>query len=130
MESIPTMPFVAGFKPGGEPGPHALCFGFDSGKILLKQADGMALIPSREDLAALRTEPDWQHYFGDWNESACWALSLAPDAPVPSGFVRKGLRELFGRMDEDLVWTAGRAGQFVHWHRNHRFCGRDRKSVV
>jgi len=27
-------------------------------------------------------------------------------------------------MDEDLIWVAGRAGQLVPLHRDHRFCGR------
>jgi len=117
------MPFVTGFQPSLGPAPRALCFGFGSGKILLKQAEGPLCIPSIEDLAALRTGPVWQHYFGERNGSACWAASFASNPPAPPGFVWKGLRELFGRMEEELIWVAGRAGQLVHWHRNHRFCG-------
>jgi len=118
------MPFVSGFKTGTEPALRALCFGFDSGKVLVKQADGTPLIPVREDLAGLGIVPAWQHYFGDWNGSACWVVGFAPDTPAPVGFAWKGLRELFGRMEDELTWVAGRAGQLVHWHRNHRFCGR------
>jgi len=118
------MPFLSGFKTGTELAPRALWFGFNSGKVLVKQADGAPQIPAREDLAGLGIGPAWQHYFGDWNGSACWAVSFAPDTPAPLGFAWKGLRELFGRMDEELVWIAGRAGQLVHWHRNHCFCGR------
>ena len=118
------MPFVAGFQAAAGPAPQALCFGFDSSKVLLKLGGGPALIPSGEDLALLSPAPAWRHYFGDWNGSACWAVSVAPDSPVPAGFAWKGLRELFGRVEEELIWVAGRAGQLVHWHRNHRFCGR------
>ncbi len=34
------------------------------------------------------------------------------------------LRQLFGKMDEDLLALAGRASQLVHWDRTHQFCGR------
>jgi len=37
--------------------------------------------------------------------------------------VQKGLRQLFGRLEEDLIWIAGRANQLVDWNRSHRFCG-------
>jgi NAD+ diphosphatase len=118
------MPFVSGYKPTLGPAPEALCFGFDGGRILVKLQEGQPLIPQFEDLAPFSPGPGWRHYFGDWNGSACWAECLSRDQPIPEGFAWKGLRELFGRMDEGLIWVAGRAGQLVNWHRNHRFCGR------
>jgi NAD+ diphosphatase len=51
-------------------------------------------------------------------------VCLPEELVLSDGYAWKGLRELFGQVDEDLVWVAGRAGQLVHWHRNHRFCGR------
>jgi NAD+ diphosphatase len=35
-----------------------------------------------------------------------------------------GLRELFGRLDEQHHAVAGRAFQTLEWYRNHAFCGR------
>jgi NAD+ diphosphatase len=35
-----------------------------------------------------------------------------------------GLRRLYGRLDESLIWLAGRAVQLVDWERTHQFCGR------
>jgi NAD+ diphosphatase len=35
-----------------------------------------------------------------------------------------GLRALFGLIDENLIWVAGRANQMVHWHQTHRYCGK------
>jgi NAD+ diphosphatase len=101
-----------------------MCFGFQSGRFLVKLQGQQPLIPRIEDLAQLSTGPGWRHYFGEWNNSACWAECLPPDLTIPGGFAWTGLRELFGQMDEELVWVAGRAGQIVNWHRNHRFCGR------
>ena len=118
------MPFVPGYMPSVELAPRALCFGFHASKILVKLQGGRPSIPEIEDLASLSPGQSWRHYFGDWNGSACWAVCLPQDLPMPEGFAWKGLRELFGQMDEDLIWVAGRAGQLVHWHRDHRFCGR------
>ena len=101
-----------------------MCFGFHSSRILVKLQGEQPLIPRIEDLAPLSPGPSWRHYFGDWNGSACWAECFPQDMSIPDGFAWKGLRELFGHIDEDLVWVAGRAGQLVNWHRNHRFCGR------
>jgi NAD+ diphosphatase len=118
------MAFVPGFQPAVEPAPRALCFGFDTSKILVKLEGELPLIPAMEELPALRPVPAWRHYFGEWNGASCWAVCFAAGMPAPAGFAWKGLRELFGRVDEEMVWVAGRAGQLVHWHRNHGFCGR------
>jgi len=36
----------------------------------------------------------------------------------------EGLRRIYGRLEEELFWLAGRAVQIVDWDRTHRFCGR------
>ena len=36
----------------------------------------------------------------------------------------EGLRQVYGRLDEDLFWISARAVQIVDWDRTHRFCGR------
>jgi NAD+ diphosphatase len=118
------MPFVSGYQPWAAPTPRALCFGFHASKILVKLQEGQPRIPQIDDLTALSPRPEWRHYFGDWNGSGCWAICFPPNVAAPQGFAWKGLRELFGQVDEEVIWVAGRAAQLVHWHRNHGFCGR------
>ena len=50
------MPFLSGFKTGTEPAPRALWFGFDSGKVLVKQAEGIVenLREEREVVSRMR----------------------------------------------------------------------------
>jgi NAD+ diphosphatase len=36
----------------------------------------------------------------------------------------EGLRQVYGRLDEDLFWVAARAVQIVEWDRTHQVCGR------
>jgi NAD+ diphosphatase len=118
------MPFIAGVRKSAAAMPQALCFGFQAGKILLKVEEGRLSVPTVEDAAAFDRTPFWTHYFGEWDGRPCCAVCLPEELALSEGFTWKGLRELFGQLDEGLVWVAGRAGQLVHWHRNHRFCGR------
>ncbi len=51
--------------------------------------------------------------------STAW---VSKDTQPPDGFVFKGLRALWGRMDEETIAVAGRALQISDWARTHRFC--------
>jgi NAD+ diphosphatase len=53
----------------------------------------------------------------------CYAAELPDADQVARGFDLIGLRDTFGRLDEELIWIAGRANQLVDWSRNHQFCG-------
>ncbi|MCU0560810.1 MAG: NAD(+) diphosphatase [Desulfobacterales bacterium] len=117
------MRFVPGFRAPAAAAPDALCFGFHAGKMLVKEQDGRLAIPALADLHALGLPAAWVHYFGQWDGRPCCAVCLPPEPPEPAGFAWRGLRGLFGLIAEELVWAAGRAGQLVHWHCNHRFCG-------
>lgn len=42
----------------------------------------------------------------------------------------KGLREMFGFLEDDLLGLAGRANQIVNWDQAHQFCGRCGKKMT
>jgi NAD+ diphosphatase len=65
-----------------------------------------------------------QHYLGQLQGRNCYALELAEGNPPPPGMAFEGLRQVYGRMDEDLFSLAGRAVQIVDWDRTHQFCSR------
>jgi NAD+ diphosphatase len=118
------MTFVPGFQTQTPPESSSLGFAFQRSRLLVRvEAEGLR-VPSLGDATAFRPAPPWVHFFGTWNGAGCYAVCLPEDAAVGAGYEMRGVRELFGRIDENLVWVAGRAGQFVHWHRNHRYCGR------
>jgi NAD+ diphosphatase len=116
--------FVPGFQAQGRPQSSALGFAFKGGKLLVCVDQGEPRIPALQEVPSLDAGDTWVHFFGSWGGAACYAVCLPDDSGAAGRLESRGLRELFGRMDEDLVWVAGRAGQLVHWHRNHRFCGR------
>jgi len=65
-----------------------------------------------------------RHYLGHLDGRHCYAIQLADDAPPPKEMTFEGLRQIYGRLDEDLFWIATRAVQIVDWDRTHKFCGR------
>jgi NAD+ diphosphatase len=118
------MSFAAGFKPPEAQPPAELRFAVQGTKVLVKLQDERLRIPLQAELPAADPGRCWVHYFGDFNGLSCWAECWPEEEAAAQGFAWKGLRELFGQMDEELVWVAGRAVHLVHWHRTHRFCGR------
>ncbi len=52
------------------------------------------------------------------------SLEIADGAGAPAGMAWKGLRSLFGLLDEAASRVAVKAIQIVDWDRDHQFCGR------
>ena len=100
------MPFVSGFRAGSAEPSQTLWFGFRGNKLLVKIEDGTARIPLAAEADSLQTPPLWRHYFGSWNEMACYAVSMSEETPLGAGFEWMGLRQLFGKIEEELVWVA------------------------
>jgi NAD+ diphosphatase len=118
------MTFVWDFKYSSEAMPSDLCFAYHEGKLLVRIRHNRYDVPRFEDLAELNASPSWTHYLGALNEQSCYAAEW-PDANLSyQGFAFMGLRALFGLIDENLIWLAGRANQMVHWHQTHRYCGK------
>src|SRR5579884_778273 len=77
-------------------------FAFRGDRLLVEATEAAATLPVLPDLGAVGLVPVRVQYLG----------TLA------------GLRELYGRLDDDLYALAGRAVQIVEWDRSHQFCGR------
>ena len=54
----------------------------------------------------------------------CRSAELPDDHEAPDGMAFRTLRELYGRIDDELWTLAGRAAQLVEWDRTHLHCGR------
>jgi NAD+ diphosphatase len=98
-----------------------LSFLFHNGRLLVHEAD-LALPDAAvvQDLAHVlqRLEP-----VGLLDGRYCQAGWLDDEALAPAGYAWRGLRSLFGELDEALLGVAGRAAQIAEWARTHRFCG-------
>jgi NAD+ diphosphatase len=118
------MAFSGEFRTSDSAPGARLWFGCRGNRLLVRSNGEQAGIPEANEVSELGLVPAWVHYFGRWEGKGCYALHFEEDVEAPAGFEWAGLRELFGRLEDDLVWAGGRAAQLVHWHANHRFCGR------
>jgi len=78
--------------------------------------------PRASELAAAGVPLADGHYLGRLDGEDVFGLA-APGAP-PEGLGERGLRSLYGKLDELRFTIAGRAVQIVEWDRTHRHCGR------
>ena len=98
-----------------------LNFIFQSGQMLVRNHD-LALpdnaLFSTLDIPAERVLP-----VGDLGGQFCRAAWCERDTAPPAGYEWRGLRSLFGTLDDGFMGVAGRAGQIAEWARTHRYCG-------
>ncbi len=99
----------------------ARTFAFRGNEILLREPD--LALPDATAVDALGVEREHLLPVGIYEGAYCQATWLAKDAAPLDGFAFRGLRSLFGRMDEAMLAVAGRAFQIADWARTHRFCG-------
>ena len=97
-----------------------LTFAFRGNELLVLE-DGT--VADAAALEGLPLEPTSLQPVGLWNGTYCRAAWVPKDVAAPAGHAFKGLRSLFGKLDEPTLAVAGRAFQIAEWARTHRFCG-------
>ena len=117
--------FISSFD-GSEP---AWWFVFRNHRLLIRERDTVMPIPFLYDPAELNLHPLRRHYLGKLDGSPCFAVQISENTPPPQQMVFKGVRELFGQIEDDLVALAGRADQITRWDEAHQFCGRCGKTM-
>ena len=118
------IPFTTGLEPKGPASGGCWWFIFAETKLLihLGENDTAAICKHRPEELGL--QPIFSRYLGRYAETDCYVVSLDNAPTPPKGMVFRDLRSLYGIFDDDVFCLAGRAIQIVHWHREHRFCGR------
>ena len=110
----------------------AYWFIFAGDRLLVEKSGEGVTVPLLADVEALRVETTTPHYLGQVSAVPCFATAVAEPSPdavaveaalAGAGQLRR-LRTLYGALDEELFWIAGRAVQIVHWDLTHRYCGR------
>ena len=116
--------FISGIVPPTEQSEPAWWFAFQENRLLVFQEPFSVSIPCLVSFGELGLAQSTQHYLGHLEGRHCYAIQLADDTPLPKGMALEGLRQVYGRLDEDLFSIATRAVQIVDWDRTHKFCGR------
>ena len=99
-------------------------FVFRGDDLLIELKDKAALIPYVIYLESLDLEPIRKQYLGTLDGIPCYSAELIADVSAPEGMAFRGLRELFGLLEENLFWVSGYANQIVNWDQTHQYCGR------
>jgi NAD+ diphosphatase len=118
------MPFKPDFNLPATESARSLWFVFHEGRLLIKADDEDQLIPNARELTESNIAPIHKQYLGKLDGHPCYAAELAYNGAVPHGFELEGVRRLFSRLEEEMIWVAGRANQLVDWSQSHKFCGR------
>jgi NAD+ diphosphatase len=116
--------FVSGIVPPMDKLEPALWFAFQESKLLVYQEPYSLSVPFLIDFRESGLTPLSEHYLGRLDHCNCYAVEVAGGIFPPSGMNFEGLRQVYGRLDEDLFWIATRAVQIVDWDRTNQFCGR------
>src|SRR5210317_1285436 len=101
------MPFNPDFTLPATESARSLWFVFHEGKLLIKAGDKGQLIPRTRDLVKFDISPIHKQYLGTLDGLPCYAAELAHHRSVSEDFSFEGLRQLFGRLEEELIWVAG-----------------------
>lgn len=109
--------------PSSEEKGKALLFPFYQDQLLVKTTDHSLAIPTLDDVALQEVKVSRKQYIGIINDHPCYTGELTEDT-LPGNLMLTGLRKLFGSIEDDLFWAAGRAFQIMNWSRTHLFCGR------
>ena len=122
------------FKPNVKPKEHistpAFWFLFRGDSILVhsnanEQPTICVLSPTELGMPTL-----FKRYFGRYGATDCFVAELPDNIAPPPAMEFWGLRSLFGLLGEDIFILAGRAIQILHWHKEHRYCGKCATAMV
>jgi len=115
---------IFGIVPPEEQREPAHWFVFKRDKLLVHQGSPTLRIPHAVNLSELGLTALRQEYLGKLDGQHCYSADISEEADAPEGMLFEGLRQVHGRLDEDLFWLAARAVQIVDWDRNHQYCSR------
>jgi NAD+ diphosphatase len=94
-----------------------------SDKMMITEAGEKVSVPCFTDPAELALEPVREWYLGTLAGRHCYCAEISEDAPVPEEMAFRGLRYLYGRLEESLHRIAMKALHTMEWDRTTRYCG-------
>jgi NAD+ diphosphatase len=115
--------FIPGILPPADRSDRACWFAFLDTKLLVHLETSSVRLPILAHFGETGLTPLRQNYLGALGDLPCYAVELGEGTLPPTGMSFEGLRQLYGRLEEDLFWIAARAVQIVEWDRTHQFCG-------
>ena len=119
-----SMAFVSSYEKNVDEREPALWFVFSGSKLLVERVDQGVHIPLLKGLESLPLHSLRKQYLGTLNGRSCFSAECETAVEIPPQMEFQGLRRLYGALDEEMFWIAGRAFQIMDWNRTHQYCGR------
>ncbi len=119
--------FMAQVTPPAASEGLAFWFIFNGYSLLVQQDGDAARVPRLNALTDLGLTAVRQQYLGYMETNPpthVYSAELPRGTAAPDDWEFKSLRKLFGRLDDECFWLAGRAIQIMDWDRTHQFCGK------
>jgi len=118
------MAFLSSYRQSFDERESAWWFVFSGNKLLVERTDEGVHLPLLNGLEALPLRALRKQYLGTMNGHSCLTAECEADVPLPARMEFHGLRKLYGALDEERFWVAGRAFQIMDWNRTHQHCGK------
>ncbi len=118
------MAFVSSYQINVDVRESACWFLFSGDKLLVERTDQGVRVPLLSDVDALPLRVLRRQYLGSLNGHSCLCAECEEGFQTPDQMEFQGLRRLYGALDEETFWVAGRAFQIMDWDRAHQYCGR------
>lgn len=120
---MPDMVYTPLYTPPEQTNQPALWFAFQRSSIIVIDA-ATAALPCCGQLTEHGIATVRSTYLGLLDERHCYAAEIDEQHPLPEGWSKLGLRDLFSMVDGTTAALSGRALQLLDWERNHQFCSR------
>lgn len=118
------MAFISSYRQRFDERESAWWFVFSGNKLLVERTEEGVHLPLLNGLEVLPLRASRKQYLGTMNGHSCFTAECEAEVPLPAGMEFHGLRKLYGALDEERFWVAGRAFQIMDWDRTHQHCGK------
>jgi NAD+ diphosphatase len=109
-------------QPPSKIGP-AWWFVFAAHRMAVLEEGEITSIPFVRDPSELGMHPVREWYLGTLAGCHCYCAEVSEIITIPEIMVLRGLRYLYGRLDESFHMIAMRASHMLEWDRTSRYCG-------
>ena len=92
-------------------------------KLAVKKAGDGYSVPLFSDVKQVQGALEGAQYFGLKDGSPCFLADLPDPGMLADGFEFRGIFELLGLLEDELLLVAGCAAQLIRWGRSHKYCG-------
>ena len=99
-------------------------FVFALHRMAVMEEGEVTSIPFVRDISELGMQPIREWYLGTLAGCHCYCAEVHEKSVTPERIVLRGLRYLYGRLDQSLHMIAMKASHMLEWDRTSHYCGR------